>query len=1239
MTEIVDFNLSQTNLETGQISLEASAGTGKTYSLTVLAVRHVAERSLRADELLMVTFTKAATAELRERTRLCALQTLHCLQSDGDADDWMVTMLSTSESKSRAIENLTNFLSRFDETTITTIHGFCQIVLRRLGLNSPAPQNFEVQNDINQIIDQTITDLLAPELAKNKKFIYGSWKYYANKVNAGEAKPFILDNLNQSLSQMKNAVKKLIGIPTALALPKSVGPFQTDSDIFDKGKAPSKNADPKLALAKKEHKKNVLKQAELIADQAKIIVDEVQRRCFEAQIITYDDMVRFVRETIAPEDPAESQVETSKNLATTIAKQYRMIMVDEFQDTDATQWAIFKTIFDSDPSNLTLITVGDPKQSIFRFRGADIQVYIDAVAASSQKRRLIVNHRSDKILLEGLEHLLSKTEYDVSKSVKFEHVEPAAANERGKVSAISEPAKFPNVPGAPLELRYLSNHENLQEKIKTGALTNNSQYKVSQIFFQDLTNHIVELLTDGKIPDKDKKNKGKTRQIQPSDIAVLVRGHREAEEVVNYLIDSKVPAVRLKTQSVFSSMAAQHWLMLLGALANLGKPLYVRAYSISWFGTTTDSELTLVDQDDETVASWQKECAESAEILQTRGISALYLHYRNRSKFLIRALAGPSGERNITDLDQIAEALASIPRLAAKAGASECYETLQDLVADTDDENEEYQRRIESDHDSVTVMTVHTSKGLQYPIVFLPTIGSKPFDKGNNPEHFSFKFPGESSSQRIIDVPSGFDEAKNWIFQPNEPLGSAVQSIREFGDTNKPGRKSEAVKDRFYESMRLIYVALTRAEHKVIAYWSATGENNENGTKSVAFAKILVSHDLTLKEIPLEKEPLDELMQNIAQKSGGTISAIHLEPKIPEKLEYHKKETSDQISLIATAKYSRKKKQSTFGYARWSYSDLAKTLKGVPVESNTDRRGMSDESNDPTEELATTSEPAESAESVIAKMPMFSTIFGPAFGDSVHEIFDSIDPSAEDLNDCVQNEVAERFARELEMTEQLKITNGIIKSLNSPLGSEFYGSTLRTLGSKNRLSELAFDFRLPQDKSFKLSEIGDLMIRYGKLNTELEQFAQRVASPELDSKVIAGFMTGSIDAVFRVADPAGKTRYIVADYKTNRLHDPKALKVNPLNSYHPDNLVKPMTKDAYILQALVYSVALHRYLKWRQPDYDPDTHFAGTAYLFLRGMIGIETSEPEKRPYGVYFWRPETELILALDRLFAGKSN
>jgi len=1195
------FDLAATELKTGRVVIQASAGTGKTYSLTVLAIRHIAERGLNADQLLIVTFTNAATAELREKTRDQAKETLQSLRTKVQKHSWMSKMLTNEDTRLSAISNLERFLASFDQATISTIHGFCQIVLRRIGLNSPAPKNYEVQSNIDEIIDQVITDHLVSALSKDPKFLFG------NRLKKKEV-DVTADEVKKSLSQLRKAVTRAINNPRAILLPE-IPPSEWASD---------------LDVIEKDWDKKSTVQAVRIAQTVRDVISEVHRRSYEAGIITYDDMVRLVAETISSDDASAS------NLASSLADQYKLIMVDEFQDTDAAQWSIFSRIHLAKPQETTLITVGDPKQAIYRFRGADVQVYINAIQGVQQSYEIGTNYRSDERLLNALEILLQGKTFAEDDSIRFTHVDSDEKNKSGAVTTNSASAP-PSIPGTPLEIRYLSNNDTLgakTEKDKDGNVrwtNNNDGYEVDRIIWRDITNQIIELLQHGCIPDKESGFPYSQRPIKPDDIAILVNGHKDAETVVSYLNDAKVPAVRFKTDNVFGSQAALHCLMLLGALANPGKPQFVRGYALSWFGRATTEELAVAEEN--SVAEWQRECAENAELLRTRGISALILSYRNRTEFLHRVLGRQEGERHITDLDHVVEVLASTPHLNQKAGADEYYETLLDLVEGNEDGAEEFQRRIEGDKVAVKVMTIHSSKGLQFPIVFLPTLMNPPSSQSNNPIMFSYSLPGESSSTRVIDVASGFVSAKDWVFTADAKFD---QSKRD--DLFK--------KDVLFDSKRLLYVALTRAEHKVILYWSAVGPNTKNSSVDTALAEFLASHLGTRDpSIPLDKEPLSALMNSIAAASGGTITVTHLSIEPVEKLtwlpivEKVKTETG-------TAHYSRNEQLSTFGYSRWSYSKLSRLLSDEQEDQVTDDvNGSTDESNLTAEKPTGIKEISISKTDAASSMPLYAIGGSNIFGNAVHEIFDSIDPSSPNLTAELDIEVERHFKNSHSGPERTKIMDGILKSLHAPLGEIFAGNTLTTLGAVHRLSELEFNFHLPQSSSgaFSPNKIGELMLEHGQLNGRLSEYAESIAHSK-SAGVIAGFMNGSIDAVFRVNSDSTPL-YIISDYKTNRLHNPENSSINPLVAYHPENLVTPMVDDDYILQALVYSVALHRYLQWRQPSYDPDIHFGGAAYLFLRGMTGFSTDEAMPRPFGVYHWKPATALVLALDALFAGRSN
>lgn len=1201
------FDLAAPQLETGRVVIEASAGTGKTYSLTVLVVRHVAELGLTADQLLMVTFTNAATAELREKTREEAQKALLGLQTNTQSSPWMANMFGDEKSRHQAIVNLQDFISRFDEATITTIHGFCQNVLRRAGLDSPTPEKYEVRSNIDDIIDQTITDLLIASLSKDTRFIFGK------HIVKDEVKPVTIKHVQGSIAKLHDAVKRVLGNPKALVLPEPT-------------------IVPDLTTLKGNSLTHT-EQALLIAENTQKVVQEVRRRCFDAGILTYDDMVYMVANTLEGGD------ERAKNLADDISSQFSLIMVDEFQDTDAMQWSIFEKIFEANKDDLTLITVGDPKQAIYRFRGADVQVYLNAVKNVNQSHQLDTNYRSDAGLLQALETLLAGQDFDISGDAPFvpvSHVRTSALSLRNtEISPI-------HLPGKPLEIRYVANNNDLGADDKK----NNDPGLVKPIFWRDVANHVVELLTHAQLPDKHSVNRSSNRDVTPSDIAILVNSHGDAEEVVRYLSDAQVPTVRFKADNVFSSTAAMNWLMLLGALAYPGRPNYVRAYALSWFGSSDEDEL--ITADDELVARWQRECSEYAALLQKRGISALYLTLRSKTSFLSRVLGEVNGERHITDLDHIAELLSAIPSFARTAGAIECYEKLVQLVDESGDTNEDSERRIEGDDVAVKVMTIHSSKGLQFPIVFLPTLHKKPNDKNNNPLMFSFDFFQDGKPQRAIDTASGFDKtASKWIY---DPTGSKDPNFKEIYnheyDNKKLGRKILAKKDAFYDTKRLLYVALTRAEHKVILYWSATGENNGKGNIRVPLAELLNSHsDPQPATIPVEKIELDKLMQKIATASSGTIAAIPLSPQKAAPLKWNNSSASTPPQADI-ARFNRSTEIKTRDYARWSYSGWSKMLKGKNNNDENGRSSHSAEVKDNSEEdtnssavqLKEHSVPL-SVEQAIATMKMFDIKGSGIFGNAVHEIFDSIDPGSPDYESDIRDQVEWRFQRDFDVEKRSLISEALITCITCPLGEIFAGNTLHSLGTTHRLSEMEFNFFLPQDgkSAFNLSKLGELMIEHESSHPELLAYGEALKNHDSTTE-IAGFMVGFIDAVFRIHD-GDKVQYVITDYKTDTLHKPNDDQSNPFVNYHPENLVYAMTDRHYIIQVLAYSVALHRYLKWRQPNYNPDVHLGGAAYLFLRGMTGLMTEEDRPRPFGVFHWRPSTSLVLALDALFAGEES
>ena len=1161
------------------ISIRASAGTGKTYSLTTVVARMVAEEDLRADQLLLMTFTNEATAELRQETRKRCQEALKSLQGLAEPAPWMQHMNSSDETRNKAISSLQQFLSRYDEVTISTIHGFCQSVLRQAGLSGNAPANFEVVKSIDDIIDQTITDLLATKLAENPAYLYQFHEYSAKDSGTFSAK-----NVASSVRNLREAVRTMLNNPGALELPAEISSkFATTQSLNLK--------DEKTQLAQR------------IANEARAVVKEIEKRCKTAGIITYNDMIRLVAHALESDTAGQT-------LALQLAQQYPVIMVDEFQDTDAMQWAIFHRIFVASNGSTSLLTVGDPKQAIYRFRGADVNVYLSALKKSEEEYDLGVNRRSDKPLLDALEVLLEKETFDVNGDVTFTKVEADSRRLTYALGASSESTTSNDVPGAPLEIRYLPDREELGGG--PDGKYGNSTAAVEQIIYTDLTSRVIELLNGCVISDR-KDNEETQRPLLPSDIAILVFSHRVAEEITQRLRDASVPAVRLKTGTVFSTDAAQHWWMLLRALANPSRPTMVRSYGLSWFGGCTEQELSEADIDK--VIALQRTCAERANIMHNDGVTAMYMAYRNHPDFLAAVLSDVDGQRNLTDLDHIAEILSSLSSFSTSAGPLECLEALEDLILGADEDSDEQKRRIETDQDSVKVMTIHASKGLQFPIVFLPNLRSSRNNKG--PLMFPAQLETGADHRRVIDVASQYEKAKAWEFVPNGLDGPDVSKMKKTG--GKLGRKSLADEDLDSDSRRLFYVAMTRAQHKIVGYWAPTNKKPKD-----PFIRA-VTHATGLTEAPISANDLHNAFLQLHAASGGNFAAIEME-LVPDQIPLQTRTTlnTSTVDGISVATFSRPPDSvALYGFGRWSYTSVTKRLKGQGLIHKRELEasptpGVADESNTEEDTTTTTTSPHW----------WHGLPAGASFGNSIHHVLDIIDPSASDLAQEIRTAIDDTFLSWGSELDRDHLTHVLLTILTTTLHRDFGGTTLATLGRQNRLSEMNFDFPLPANSAIAIDHIVQLAIQHGNLSPSIKDSFEQLGKAVSDTTTIAGYMNGSIDAVFRISDTSD--RFIVCDYKSNKLHADSDLQ--PMLRYDQQSMEQAMLKDGYFFQAMIYSVALHRYLKLRLTNYDFDTHFGGVAYLFLRGLNGDIATDGGQ--YGYYSWNPSRQLVEALDELF-----
>ena len=561
-------------------------------------------------------------------------------------------------------------------------------------------------------------------------------------------------------------------------------------------------------------------------------------------------------------------------------------------------------------------------------------------------------------------------------------------------------------------------------------------------------------------------------------------------------------------------------------------------------------------------------------------------------------LGRDDGERELTDLRHVGQAL-HVAATEAHDGVASLTGWLQHRIADAKEEaSEELSRRLESDAKAVQVLTVHRSKGLEYPIVYAPFLWDRWVPRTPDP------------------------------LKMHDPTGARVLDI---GGEDGPGydeRKAVHQEEDAGESLRLAYVALTRARSQVVCWWAPT-----SNTKAAPLHRMLFGGRGSDGALPASAPvPIDakarEHLAALAVRCDGALSveraglADGTAPLVPARA---------ASADLAVREFDRVLDRA---WARTSYTGLTAGLHEHPlpghgqVASEPEVAGIVDEPE------GAVPVSCASADGDWPASPMGDLPSGAAFGTLVHAVLEGVDFAADDARaELVEAAVAEGSDR-FTGVPPTDLADALLPSLHTPLGPLADGRRLADVPTTDRLDELEFELPLaggdtPTGEA-TVGEVAALLRWQLTADDPLAAYADDLAVPVLASRRMRGFLTGSIDLVLRVRD-GDAPRYLVVDYKTNWLGAPD----EALTAWHyrPETLARAMRDAHYPLQALLYSVALHRFLRWRQPGYDPATHLGGVLYLFLRGMVGPGTPVVDDVPCGVFSWRPPAGLVADLSDL------
>ncbi|HWT25679.1 MAG TPA: UvrD-helicase domain-containing protein, partial [Solirubrobacteraceae bacterium] len=891
-------------------------------------------------------------------------------------------------------------------------------------------------------------------------------------------------------------------------------------------------------------------------------------------VMTYDDLLTRLDAALAGPDGDVA--------ARRLRARHRVVLVDEFQDTDPVQWDILRRAFGG--GGATLVLIGDPKQAIYAFRGADVYAYLAAARAAGDRATLDVNWRSDQDLIDAYDALFGGARLG-HEGIAYRTVQAAPGN------------RAPRLSGAPvtaaLRVRVVHRDEPSIAQSRGGYATNAS---AREHVATDLAADLVRLLSSPaeiEVRAQDGATERRER-VRPGHVAVLVRTHRNAALVRDKLDEAGIPAVINGAGSVFGTAPARDWLRLLEAIERPTYGVRARAAALTPFLGWTAEAIAEAGEDD--LERLHRRLHQWAHVLRHRGVASLTETVMHAERVPGRVLAAADGERRLTDLrhvGQLLHAAATTEQLGPTALTSWLRRRIAAAEQETGDE--ERSRRLESDAEAVQVLTIHRSKGLEFPIVYFPYLWEPGFLPSSPPHPVLFHDPARGDA-RVLDV--GL-EGPDW-----------------------PRHKRRQEEEQRGEDLRLAYVALTRAKHQAVMWWAGSWDSRHSALGRLLFAR---QADGTVPPsgtaTPRDADAFARF-QRVAAEAPGCVSV-------------------ERSALGPPAWWSpapgapRALTAATFDRAldaRWrrtSYSDITAEAHEPRVGSEPEDAERSDEPDAPPAAPFTEpgADPAaaelRAVRSLLADMPA-----GVRVGTLVHRVLEGADFAAADLDaELAAQLAAATAARPVDLGDRAAVVAGLRAAIETPLGPALDGLRLRDVGRADRLDELAFELPLAggDDPTGRvaLEAIAGVLREHLGPDDPLGGYAARLTDPALRESV-RGFLTGSLDLVLRLPGD----RFAIADHKTNWLAGPG----EPLTAWHhrPAALAVEMEHAHYGLQALLYTVAVHRYLRWRLRGYDPDEQIAGVLYLFLRGMTGAEVPRVGAAPCGVFAWKPPGGLVTAL---------
>ena len=1202
MAETIPLN--PITLPLNQISLiEASAGTGKTYTIGSLYLRLLLKagennfsRPLNVEEILVVTFTEMATEELKKKIRERITDAINKLTAFAETkdksafeNDEFLTALCHDLNIFEAIHRLKLAEQNMDLAAIYTIHGFCRRMLMQYAFHSGIHFNLELikdQSDLlvrfanefwrehfyplpfemadfianelgspdyvlyllesdlgkNLIVDLenqqalsiSITEFLHQYLGeyfKDIKALKDFWLESAGKISEliteelnkdyakGEPKSLSRRSYNTSrLAKWIDQVNAWANDPRDYVLNETLMSYFTQSALGEKGE---EGASPFIApiFAELEERASALMSPDLL----RRVILYHYRQGLQQKLLDYklnhqeksfDDLLRLFCEAL--------QGPQGNELAEMIRFQYPFAMIDEFQDTDSQQYAIFSKIYRDNPEkNTGFIMIGDPKQAIYRFRGADIFTYLKASDEAQSRFELTKNYRSEKNLVDGVNALFDFPQSPfIYQNINFTAVDSRDDHLRFYLNGKAEPAyRF-----------YLTESDKVNKT---------EMAKICAISIQ----HWLKSAAENQAVFQ---NEDTCKTLQPANIAVLVKNRYEAADVIQELQKLGIASVYLSDQSsVFDSHVAVELLRILKACLNVAERPILNAIATALFGLNA-ADIHQIQQNEADWQRWADSFAQYQQTWQRQGILVMLHQILLEQGISERLLSQATGERDLTDFLHLAEILQQAATLHESEAALLSWFEKQIQG----EGRQEAQIRLESERQLVKIVSIHKSKGLEYDLVWLP----------------------------FLAVPSKIPTAGDMNVYYSKERDETLWDME--------NRNLNALyEETFAEELRLLYVALTRAKYQMAFALPAQFDKKWNALHYV------LSQGEIGKEIALSApKDTETLLQTFKEKMQDNVE-ICTKPNLEAFPALSINTKNDDLKTAEfTGNIEQDWRITSFtsieqGHRRQNYFAESAGKKHVVFDDTKDYDSQN------LIEISTAL--LNENESNILDLPR-----GKQVGTVLHRHFENCY-----FSDLANTEEIDKLRQSLQLdktfTEPLQ--NWLQQISHTPLSNEI-GIALADLANKDCIKEMPFYLAIREH--FNVEAFNRALKAHHHLPSEPLQFEQ-----------IQGMVRGSIDLVFR-----HNGKYYLVDYKSNFLG-------SSLADYNQEALKKEMLHSHYDWQYLIYTLALHRYLQSVVPHYDYARDFGGVFYLFLRRMNG----EPQS---GVFYDRPSVELITELDGVF-----